>query len=122
MPHNTEFPYFVPNSSAPNVTRANLRVETHREDDILSNYYLCSVSLERNLVFWVNPEGPRPARKPVIYWYPRVLALAALAEMEESPDIITYRSMCKELDTFSEFITEDFKKTERAVFSPKPPR
>ena len=124
MPHSTEFPYFVPRPTAPHVHRNNLRDEAHREENVLRNFFLWSVSLEKELTYWINPEGSKgPLAKPVMYWYPRAKAQAILEEMNDSPDIVAYRLIDEGLKCFSDFAANDFKRTVEQVFSPKsPPR
>ncbi len=120
MPYKTEFPYFVPRASAPHVTRVNLKEETLREANILNNYYLWSVSIERGLTYWINPEGC-PTVKPVVYWYPRAVAQAALNEMEGSPDIETYKLIDAGIRVFSDFAIKDTQNTRKLAFGPKIP-
>ncbi len=130
MPHSTEFPYFVPRSTAPRVHRGNLREETHREDDLLKNFYLQMVSLERGLTYWINPEGVRVVHRltgpsfpdPVVYWYPRDKAVEALAEMDaNNTDIVAYKLIAEGIEAFREFARNDTERSKQRAFGPKQP-
>lgn len=119
----SKFRYFVPRSAAPNVTVHNFSEETYREDDPLRNFWLWSLSLEKGLTYWVNPEGLHTLpKKPVVYWYPRGQAMLVLGDMEASSDIIAYRLIAEGIQSFGTFADADFDHTIKEVFGRRLPR